>query len=166
MVCSFQIENKPLIENLLDVARIELHNDIFNENDFILYLIGLIIGPAFFSAAIYFSISRVISVFGTAISWFQPRKVTLCFISCDITSLVLQAIGGGIAASADSHSSTWTGIDIMIVGLSTQVLSTTAFCLVCLQLMWSAWRRPQDIREDTFAFRTSLPFRLLLWGMH
>src|SRR5271170_8175534 len=34
-------------------ARIELHIDDFNNNYFIIYLVGLTIGPALFSAAIY-----------------------------------------------------------------------------------------------------------------
>lgn len=123
------------------------------------------IGPAFFSAAIYFSLSRIILVYGTELSFLRPRTITLLFISGDILALALQATGGGIAASAPYGTQDWSGIDIMIAGLSTQVASTAAFVLICLHLMWRVWRQPERVNVETHAFRHRLYFRLFLWGM-
>lgn len=147
-----------------DAARIALYYDIFSETDFIIYLIGLTIGPAFFSAAIYLSLSRIINTFGEKLAICSAKKMTYIFVACDIVSLILQAAGGGIAASADAGTQDWTGIDIMIVGLSTQVASSTAFAAVALSLMLNVWRRPGQVRVDTVAFRRSWRFLGFLFG--
>ena len=50
------------------------------------------------------------------------------FISCDLLSIVLQAIGGGMAASATQNGdSTTSGTHIMVAGLAVQVASMSLF---------------------------------------
>ena len=144
--------------------RVELHYDDFNNNDFIIYLVGLTIAPAFYSGAIYLCLARIIAVYGTAVSLLSPRAITTIFIGCDFLSLVLQAAGGAVTSLAISESLTQTGINIMIAGLSTQVVSTTAFCCVCLQMMFRAYRRPDLVNPNSSTLRMRLKFRLFLWG--
>jgi hypothetical protein len=47
------------------------------------------------------------------------------FISCDIFSLVLQAVGGGVAASANTPSGSDIGGHIMLAGIVFQVATFT-----------------------------------------
>ena len=82
------------------VARILLHGDPFSRVYFLWYLICLTIGPAFIAAAIYLSLGRIVVVYGEEISRIRPRTYTIFFMGCDVISLSVQAIGGGIAASA------------------------------------------------------------------
>ena len=145
-------------------ARIGLHNNIFDNNQFIIYIVGLTIGPAFFSAAVYLSLGRIIAIFGSGLCWFKPKTITLAFISCDFLSLVLQAAGGAIASTSDTQSSTQQGINLMIAGLATQVAFTTIFCLVCLQLAWAIRKYPQKLDETYRSFRQTMRFRLYLGG--
>jgi hypothetical protein len=52
------------------------------------------------------------------------------FIPCDVISLVLQAIGGALAATAaHNHKSADLGSNIMIAGLSFQVVTMLAFII-------------------------------------
>lgn len=96
------------------------------------YLIVLTIAPCFITAAIYLCLSRIILIYGEHLARFKPRTYTIIFISCDIFSLVLQALGGGIADTADSGSSAQqSGIDIMIAGLAFQVVSLSVFATLC-----------------------------------
>ena len=146
-------------------GRIMLHQDDFNENNFIIYLVGLTIGPAFFSAAIYLCLSRLIAVFGTSLSYFKAKTITAVFIGCDVVSLVLQAAGGGIVASVSGFSPLrQDGLNIMIAGLSTQVASMTLFICVCLQLAWSIQTNPHQINPNNSRLRRSLSFKLFLLG--
>jgi hypothetical protein len=146
-------------------GRIAMHNDIFTQGPFITYLCCLTIGPALFSAAIYLSLSRIITIYGPSLSFMRPRTITLTFISCDILSLVLQAVGGALASTASTPESRDTGVNIMIAGLSTQVAATTAFSATCILLAWNIRRHPDRvITSDTalVAFRATRAFRLFL----
>ncbi|KAL8668303.1 MAG: hypothetical protein Q9168_007061, partial [Polycauliona sp. 1 TL-2023] len=68
------------------------------------YLVTLTIAPCFLTAAIYLCLSRIILTYGAHLARFRPRTYTLIFICCDVFSLVLQAVGGGIADTADTKS--------------------------------------------------------------
>jgi hypothetical protein len=69
-----------------------------------MYLVTLTIAPSYMSAAIYLCLARIVMVYGDHLSRLQPRTYTIVFCACDIVSLLLQAVGGGIAASADTIS--------------------------------------------------------------
>lgn len=88
------------------VARVLLHFDPFSRVFFLMYLICLTIGPAFIAAAVYLSLGRIVVVYGEEISRLKPRTYTIFFMGCDAISLTVQAVGGGIAASAPLDNQT------------------------------------------------------------
>ena len=88
-----------LTEILGYIARVLLHGNPFERNYFLWYLITLTIGPVFFAAAIYLTLGRIVVVHGEACSRLRPATYTTIFLGCDVVSLVVQAVGGGIAAS-------------------------------------------------------------------
>ncbi|EXJ70710.1 uncharacterized protein A1O5_05700 [Cladophialophora psammophila CBS 110553] len=144
------------------ISRIQLHFDDFNNNYFIIYLVGLTIGPAFFSGAIYICLARIIAVYGTRLSVLSPRAITIIFVGCDFFSLVLQAGGGALTSLDISPSLNQTGINMMIAGLASQVASTTAFCGICLQIVFSIHTKPDLINRNSTALRKRLTFQLFL----
>jgi hypothetical protein len=81
------------------VARVLMHGNPFSRDYFLWYLITLTIGPVFLAAAIYLTLGRIVVVYGEDISRIRPRTYTTFFLGCDIVSLCVQAVGGGIAAS-------------------------------------------------------------------
>src|SRR5947207_9652895 len=91
------------------------------------YLICVTIGPTFFSAAIYLCLARIVVAYGEEYSRFKPRTYTLTFITCDIFSLVLQAVGGALADLAQTKAQGDVGVHIMVAGLSFQVASLFLF---------------------------------------
>ena len=106
------------------------------------YLICLTIAPAFLSGGIYLCLSRIIIVYGEHLARFKPRTYTIIFVCSDIFALVLQAIGGALADTADTGSDLQqTGINIMIAGLAFQVVSLTIFIALCLDFGWRVMRR-------------------------
>lgn len=154
------------LEILGYVARIQLHYNDFDNNHFIVYLVGLTIGPAFFSGSIYLCLARIIAVYGTGVCVLSPRTITVVFVCADFCSLVLQAAGGALTSLAISESLVQAGINIMIAGLALQVASTTVFCAVCLQIVARVFMRPESVRRDTagLAVRQTGRFRYFLWG--
>jgi RTA1 like protein len=81
------------------IARVLMNGDPFDRTYFLIYLICLTLGPVFMAAAIYLCLGRIVVVYGEEISRIRARSYTVFFMGCDILSLVVQAVGGGIAAS-------------------------------------------------------------------
>jgi hypothetical protein len=144
------------------IGRILMNTTPFDDNNFIIYIVGLTIGPAFFSAAIYLGISRIITIFGSSLSFFKPRTVTLIFIGADLVSLILQSAGGAIASMADTQEDNDMGVNIMIAGLIAQVVATSAFAGVCLHLAWSIRKHPERLDPSYAQFRKTRKFTLFL----
>jgi hypothetical protein len=114
--------------------------------------VPLTIGPAFISASIYLCLSRIIVLYGPHLSRFSPRTYTILFISCDFFSLVLQAIGGGMASEANTQAILHTGTHIMVAGLSFQVASLLLFIVLCIDFALAAKR--SDIAPKTVTTTT------------
>jgi hypothetical protein len=153
--------------NVLEIVgylgRIMMNKSPFEDTNFIIYIVGLTIGPAFYSAAIYLGISRIITIFGAQLSWLKPRTVTLLFIGADLISLILQSAGGAIASMADTQKDNDLGVNIMIAGLIAQVVATSAFAGVCLHLAWNIRKHPERLDYSYAQFRKTRKFSLFLW---
>ncbi|KAI5294646.1 hypothetical protein KEM52_003530 [Ascosphaera acerosa] len=118
------------------IGRVMQWYDPFNVNGFYMQICCLTIGPAFLTAGIYFCLADIIETFDPACecSRLPKRKMyAWVFIPCDIISLVLQAAGGGVAAtSIDAGENPDPGTDTMIAGLAWQVFTLLIF--VCLTI--------------------------------
>jgi len=57
----------------------------------------------------------------------KHKIYTYVFVGCDLLALVLQVIGGGMAATAGDTDSSRTTINIEIAGLMSQVITMTLF---------------------------------------
>ena len=128
------------------------------------YLVGLTIAPAFLSASIYLCLSRIIVAYGRTLSRFRPAIYTISFMCFDLFSLVLQAIGGGIAASTDDNSSQQAGINIMIAGLSFQVVSLFLFMSLCADFAYSVSRNRSNLDPVYATLRSTTKFQAFLFG--
>ena len=122
------------------VGRILLHDDPFDPtgNNFLIYLVPITIAPAFFSAAIYLCLGRIVGVYerGKKISRIAAGGYTLIFCCFDLISLILQAAGGALAATAATVSETSTGVNVMLAGLAFQVFSLVVFMAICTDFAW------------------------------
>jgi len=123
-------------------------------------LICLTIAPAFLSASIYLCLARIITVYSAEISRLKPRTYTFVFVGCDFVSLLLQAIGGAIAATADTPDVADKGVNIMIAGLVFQVASLILFLILWGEFALCARAAPADKIEQRFSdVRSSFRFK-------
>jgi hypothetical protein len=90
-------------------------------------LVPLTLAPALLTAGIYLCLGRVITAVGAEHSRLKPKLYTIIFIGCDLLSLILQAIGGYLASTADTKADSDTGVKVMIAGLVSQVVSMILF---------------------------------------
>ncbi|KFX97688.1 hypothetical protein O988_04730 [Pseudogymnoascus sp. VKM F-3808] len=152
-----------LLEIIGYVGRVQLHDNPFKFDPFLEYLICLTIGPAFLTAAIYLCLARIVVMYGEGASRIKPRTYTLVFIACDFLSLVLQGGGGGLTATADTHDAQQTGINIMIAGLVTQVVSLSVFMILCIDFAFRLRRHPNTVNSSTVAVRSTFKWKAFLF---
>jgi len=119
------------------IGRFLSHGDPYNVDYFLLQIICLTLGPAFFMGGVYFLLAKFAMIYGNNISRLKPMYYSYIFISCDLLSIVLQAIGGGMAASATQNGdSTTSGTHIMVAGLAVQVASMSLFIGLCVDFFF------------------------------
>jgi len=126
----------------------------------------LTIAPAFYAAGLYFCLSRIVRTFGAENSRLKPQRYPQIFIPCDFFSLVLQALGGGMASTATHQGKNpQPGNHIMLAGLSVQCASLLVFILVSSDFAIRTWRRVSALGaagalDPTHAkLRASIKFR-------
>lgn len=143
-------------------GRIMLWQNPFNSTGFELQISCLIFAPSFVAAAIYITLKQLVLTFGEATSLLRPSLYTWIFISCDMVSLTLQAVGGGLAGSAGENASQRdVGTNLMIAGIVFQVVTLLAFtCLVLLYIVHtrSSWHEtvPSQARDLVHSRRFQL----------
>ncbi|KAJ3544017.1 hypothetical protein NM208_g3269 [Fusarium decemcellulare] len=132
------------------------------------YAIALTLG-SFNSAAIYLMFKHLTALFGPEWSLLKPKQYTLVFISADVISLVLQAAGGGIAATAgpDNEDTLDMGNNIMMAGISFQVVTLSIFALLALLYLVRRLRAAHSTPLAGIALQTwqSARFRWFLFGL-
>ncbi|KAL8716365.1 MAG: hypothetical protein Q9220_000272 [cf. Caloplaca sp. 1 TL-2023] len=121
-----------ILEVLGYIGRLMSYHDPFSENGFLMQICCLTIAPAFMAAGVYLTLSRIVTTFGAENSRIKPLSYPRIFIPCDVLSLVLQALGGGMASAAShSNKSPETGDHIMVTGLAFQVFTLLVFMILC-----------------------------------
>lgn len=84
--------------------------------------------PVFFSAFDYIMLGVAIQKLGPKYSVLRPSWYFIVFLTADVISLILQAVGGGQAAStAETSAPTDTATDIMVAGIIFQLIAMVAF---------------------------------------
>ncbi|EMC99924.1 hypothetical protein BAUCODRAFT_62629 [Baudoinia panamericana UAMH 10762] len=110
-------------------GRLMLHANPWSSNGFKVQICCLVLAPSFLAAGIYLTLKHLVIYFGAEKSRIKPGLYTAIFISCDALSILVQAAGGGIAASEQSNLVN-IGDDLIVTGIAIQV--ATQFVCICL----------------------------------
>jgi RTA1 like protein len=107
--------------------------------------------PAFFAAGIYIILGRLIRTFGSHVSPITPNTYLYIFCGVDLISLVVQAVGGGAAATAFEKippENSGTGTHIMVAGILFQLASIIVFSLLFTYVITKALRSRGEILKQ------------------
>ncbi|PSK40557.1 hypothetical protein C7M61_000204 [Candidozyma pseudohaemuli] len=115
---------------------------------FLVQIIVLTIAPAFIMAGVYYMLGRQLVYIGEGYSWLKPRWFSYIYVTCDVISLVIQAIGGGMAATAlSANKDTDDGTHVMVAGIAFQVATMSSFFIVGGNFVARVWfRASPDVR--------------------
>jgi hypothetical protein len=114
---------------------------------------------------IYLCLCRIVIVYGENLSRFKPRTYTFIFCTCDFICLVLQGLGGGIAATANTTSASNLGKNIMLAGLIFQVVSLVLFIICAGEFAFRVHKSRGMWNPKYINFVNSKLFKQFLLGM-
>ncbi|KAM0415693.1 hypothetical protein ACHAPT_013365 [Fusarium lateritium] len=126
-----------------------------------MYIVTLTIGPAFFSAAIYLCLARIITVYGEGFSRFSPRTYTITFMISDFIALVFQAAGGSILG-ADDPTKTDAGLAIIKTGLAAHLAAISIFVILASELGFRIHRNRDSWNPNFRKLQRSWRFKTFL----
>ncbi|WWC87435.1 uncharacterized protein L201_002324 [Kwoniella dendrophila CBS 6074] len=111
---------------------------------FLMQIASLIIGPAFYSAWAYTILGYCITRLGPAYSLLKPHMYLAVFVTADVISLVIQAIGGGKAAvAAQEGTDTHAATKIMLAGILFQLGTMAIFVALASDFIFRViFRKP------------------------
>ncbi|CUS21768.1 LAQU0S04e00342g1_1 [Lachancea quebecensis] len=145
-----------ILEVLGYAGRASGHFDVYNVDTFLLQFITLTIAPVFTMAGIYYQLAKLIEVYGHRFAVIKnPMLYSYIFMACDIISLIVQAVGGGMAGSAAAdHKDPASGDHVFVAGLAFQVASMSAFLILWFHLVYQIFVATR--MQHTGAKRASL----------
>ncbi|KAF2137033.1 uncharacterized protein K452DRAFT_236585 [Aplosporella prunicola CBS 121167] len=131
----------------------------YSGDAFLMQITTLIIAPTFFTAGIYVILGRLINAMGRDSSPISEKMYLIIFCTCDVVSLVVQAVGGGmasVASQATPPEDTKPGTNIMVAGIVFQMASITLFCFFFGLFLWRVRHRSLSGRVKTLVAATTL----------
>ncbi|KAF9872884.1 RTA1 like protein [Colletotrichum karsti] len=135
------------LEALGYIGRLLLNQNPWSDDGFRLQVVCLILAPSFMAAGIYLTLKHLITYIGPENSRLAPKWYTWIFISCDAISFLMQAAGGGMAASADGDDSLAdTGNNLMIAGIAFQVVTMGICGLLAIDFAWRTYSRRRSTK--------------------
>lgn len=132
-----------LLEMAGYIGRILMHDNPWHSGAFKLQIVAIILGPTLVAAAIYLTLKHLVLYLGPEHSRIPARLYPHIFVSCDVGSLILQSIGGGVAAAAGRNDAKKldVGNKIIITGIAFQVVTMSVCGLLALDFFVRASRK-------------------------
>lgn len=149
------------------VGRILLHKNPFNEGAFELQICAIILAPTFICVSIYLTLKHAAIALSPATSRIRPVWYPRIFLPADLTCLIVQAIGGGIAAAAGRDNATLQrdGNRAIIAGVVLQVLVLAFFGIMGTDYLIRVvkhMRTPEARRTEGYKVWTDSKFRTFI----
>ncbi|KAH7041218.1 RTA1 like protein-domain-containing protein [Microdochium trichocladiopsis] len=115
------------------VARTQLHYNPWNQDAFKTQICAIVLGPTLICVSIYLTLKHVVLSVNPELSRIKPRLYPLIFVPADVSCLILQAIGGGLAAAAGRNTPKLlnAGNNVIITGIALQAALLGVFGVLC-----------------------------------
>jgi hypothetical protein len=147
-----------------------MYSNPCNDNAFKIQAVAIIIGPTIICIGLYLMLNCVAMILNPAISRLPPRYVLAIIIPADMSCLILQAIGGGIAVAAGGGASVhdvdllWKGNRAIIAGICLQVAVLLVFGVGAADYLIRVrkWISGGQVSAKTMDFWNYKPFTTFL----
>ncbi|CZR58893.1 related to RTA1 domain protein [Phialocephala subalpina] len=114
-------------------ARVVGHYNMFSLPPYIVQALLILLAPILFAASVYMLLGRLIhATAAEAYCIIRVSWITKIFVGSDILCFLVQALGAGMLAGANSVASKNRGKDVILAGLILQIVIFWFFLLVAL----------------------------------
>ncbi|KAL0961260.1 hypothetical protein HGRIS_006223 [Hohenbuehelia grisea] len=152
-------------------GRLWSSNDVMAPEPFEMQICATILGPTPLVAANFIILGRIIKRLGPRYSRLSPKLYAAIFLTCDIVALVVQGVGGGMAAVAVQRDmDPAKGGNIMLGGIVFQMVTITVYVL-CAAEFYIRYMSDKPVRStsnassDTEVVRGAFDKRLKLMSL-
>ncbi|KAF8496771.1 RTA1-domain-containing protein [Russula emetica] len=131
-------------------ARLWSSYNPFAEAPFIIQAVNLVTAPTPLVAANFILLGRLIQRLGPQYSRLTPRRYTIIFVSCDMISLNVQGVGGGIASGSEKSGTDKQanlGAHISLGGTIFQLVSIIAYCALAAEFLYR-YKYDRPVRQS------------------
>lgn len=138
-------------------GRLMMHKNPWDSAGFKMQICCIVLAPSFLAACIYLTLKHVVRYCGEQYSRLRPVRYTWFFIGGDFGSIVLQAIGGGVASAGDDNNNVAeTGNHLIIAGIAFQVVVMVICALVIGEFYWRL-KNQRPVKRRQAATKENLP---------
>ncbi|KAK4185231.1 RTA1 like protein-domain-containing protein [Podospora australis] len=111
------------------IGRVLLAENPWNGDAFKMQIVAIVLGPTLVCIGLYLTLRHIVTALNPGLSRIAPRVYPMIFVPADISCLIIQAIGGGVAASAGkaNYNILKHGNRIIMAGIVLQVVVLGAF---------------------------------------
>jgi hypothetical protein len=169
---SRSVPNRPqILTSAGYAARVLLSDNPWNADAFKIQIVAIILGPSLVCIGLYLTLKHTVSSLNRSLSRLPPKFYPIFFVPADVSCLVIQAIGGGIAASAggDNLGLLQHGNRVIMAGVVLQVVVLLVFGSLAGDYLFRAGRvfrsGAADDNQAGAALFVDKKFRTFLWAM-
>jgi hypothetical protein len=123
------------------------------------------LAQSFFAAAIYITLKHMVRAIGPQFSQIRASLYPWIFITCDFFSLLLQAVGGALAATAHTPSGSALGGHIMLAGIVFQVATFTLLYCLTVAFILNVRRGKSTLADNAREVLFSRDFKVFVVGV-
>jgi hypothetical protein len=151
------------------IGRALMHENPWDKNAFQMQICTIILGPTFICVSIYLTLKHVSLHLNPQLSRLPPKWYPRIFLPADLSCLIVQAIGGGIAAAAkrDNKALLDSGNRAIIAGIVLQVVVLFIFGILGTDyyLRLRKYLRSSEASPEALALWHDRKFRLFVQGV-
>lgn len=161
-----------LLETAGYAGRILLAKNPWDTDAFQLQICAIVLGPTLICVSIYLTLKHICLSLNPGLSRVRPHLYPYIFVPADVSCLLVQAVGGGIAASAgrDANANITLlqhGNRAIIAGICLQVVVLAFFGIASFDYLFRTkkWIHSSDAEPEAVALWNDKKFRMFLYAV-
>ncbi|KAF8850291.1 RTA1 like protein [Acephala macrosclerotiorum] len=141
------------------IGRLIMHQNPWSNAGFEMQICCLVLAPSFLAAGIYLTLKHMVLYCGPEYSRLKAKWYPWIFIGSDLASIIVQAIGGGVAASAKNSTNPallTAGDALIITGIALQSVTMSVCGALVLDFFLHRRKARTEDKETEGSLGTSL----------
>lgn len=145
-----RLYRETMLKDIGYAGRILLNDNPWHRDGFQLQICVIILAPTILCAAIYLTLKHTALALDPSLSRVAPKWYPLFFLPADVSCLVVQAVGGSLAAAAqqDDQALLDHGNRAIIAGICLQVVVLSLFGLVSGEYLFKVRRKVEGLGRE------------------